>query len=108
MRALIIGLFSLSLFTSCKFTESPSGALSKEMCSCIFVSNQDEDYCRSVTKEGRILAKYEIDYNRKEVWARGANFRAMSKLSDKSRFGCNIQVLELDPEAQKPHDRNDR
>lgn len=94
----------MTLVTSCKYTESPSAALSKEMCSCLFVAEQTEKYCRLVTKESRILASWEADYNRKEVTARGANFRAMSRLDDDPRYGCQIQVIEVDPEASEVHD----
>ena len=52
---------------------------------------------------------YAPKYNKKEVWAYGSNFRAMARLDDNPRYGCQIQVIEVDPDAQKndfPH--NDR
>lgn len=105
---LLVGATALTL-TSCKYTEAPVGGLSKEMCSCLFIAEQTEKYCKMVTKESRILAKWEADYNKKEVWAYGSNFRAMARLDDNPRYGCQIQVIEVDPDAQKndfPH--NDR
>ncbi|MCR9203598.1 MAG: hypothetical protein NXH75_03405 [Halobacteriovoraceae bacterium] len=105
MKVTLLFVFAMTLMTSCKYTESPSAALSKEMCSCLFVAEQTEKYCRMVTKESRILANWEADFNRKEVTARGANFRAMSKLDDNPRYGCQIQFIEVDPEANDVHDQ---
>lgn len=107
MKRIALILLGLTLVTSCKYTEAPSAGLAKEMCSCLFISGQTESYCRSVTKESRILAKFEADFNRKEVWARGANFRAMARLDKDARFGCSIQVVEVDPEIHRDRD-NDR
>lgn len=108
MKKLLILLLMTSSFVSCKYTESPSAALAKEMCSCVFISGQTEQYCRSVTKEARILAKFEVDWNRLEVVSRGSNFRSVARLDDNPRYGCSIQVIEVDPEAGAHHDRNDR
>ncbi len=102
MKKLTLFFMITLTLNACKFTESPPLALAKEMCSCLFVSNQSEDYCRSVTKEGRILANYTIDYNRKEIWASGGQMRALSKLNNNPRFGCDIVLLELDPESGVP------
>ena len=103
MRTLFLALFLCLSLTSCKYTEAPSAGLAKEMCSCLFISGQTESYCRQVTKESHILAKFEADFNRKEVWARGANFRAMARLDEDSRFGCSIHIVERDPEVNRHH-----
>ncbi|MCF8060161.1 MAG: hypothetical protein K9K67_12750 [Bacteriovoracaceae bacterium] len=98
----------LGFVSSCKYTEAPSAGLAKEMCSCIFVSEQTEQYCRMVTKEARILSDFEVDYNRKEVSARGVNFRAMAKMDANPRYGCSLKIVEVDPESAKDYPGNER
>lgn len=97
-------LFSMTILialTSCKYTEAPSAGLAKEMCSCLFISGQTEHYCSIVTKESQILAKYEADFNRHEVVAKGAGFYAMAKLDDNARYGCSIKWIKRDPESNE-------
>lgn len=109
MKKIIFILPLIISLNSCKFTEAPSAGLAKEMCSCLFISGQTENYCRMVTKESRILAKFEADFNRKEVTAKGANFISVAKLDANPRYGCSIQTIEVDPESHEdrfPH--NDR
>lgn len=91
---------ALTLLTlnSCKYTEAPSAGLAKEMCSCLFISGQTEEYCRFVTKESRILAKWEADYNRKEVTAKGANFTSKAVLDENPRYGCSLVSIDQDPQ----------
>lgn len=89
MRKLLI-LLPLLLFNSCKYTESPAMALSKEMCSCIFVGEQSVDFCKEVTKESRIMAKFKINWEDKTVEARGLGTKAMGALNENPRFGCQI------------------
>ncbi|GEM_PF-1643602 len=98
----------LGTISGCKYTEAPSAGLAKEMCSCIFVSQQTEQYCRMVTKEARILSKFEVDYNRKEVSARGVNFRAMARMDKNPRYGCSLKVVEVDPESAEEYPDNGR
>lgn len=107
MKAFKTNLLLLSgiiLFSSCKFAESPSAALAKEMCSCLFVAEQTESFCRMVTKESQILANWEADFDRKEVWAKGMNFRSMARRDEDPRYGCQIQLVEVDPESVNQND----
>lgn len=104
MKKLMMILPLLVLINSCKYTEAPSAGLAKEMCSCLFISGQTEEYCKIVTKESQILADYEADYNRKEVVATGVNFKSMAKLDDNPRFGCSIQNIEVKPIERRPQD----
>lgn len=104
MKKLVLTLpliLLLILLTSCKFTEAPSAGLAKEMCSCLFISGQTQNYCEIVTKESQILAKFEADYNRKEVIAKGVGFMAMAKLDDNPRYGCQIKWVGRDPESNE-------
>jgi hypothetical protein len=108
LNKVLVFMTLLAVITGCKYTEAPSAGLAKEMCSCIFVSEQTEQYCRMVTKEARILSKFEVDYNRKEVSARGVNFRAMAKMDANPRYGCSLKVVEVDPESTKDYPDNGR
>jgi uncharacterized protein YjiK len=90
---------ALLFLCGCKFKEAPSAGLAKEMCSCLFVAEQTEDYCQLVTKESRILAKWEVDYTKQEVTAKGMNFVSKASLDEDSRFGCSIRSVEKDPDS---------
>jgi hypothetical protein len=102
MKKLLL-LLPVVLIASCKFTEAPSAGLAKEMCSCLFISGQTQNYCEIVTKESQILANFEADYNRKEVIAKGAGFVSMAKLDDNARYGCSLKWIKRDPESQERH-----
>ena len=108
MRSIAIILL-LTAISSCKFSEAPSAGLSKEMCSCLFVAEQTEEYCRLVTKESRILAKWEANYTEKKITATGMNYISVAALDEDSRFGCSIESVELDPNGDDKHlARNER
>lgn len=93
--------------------ESNSLALAKEMCSCLFVSKQDEKYCREVTKESRYLGKYEIDHKRKRVKAYTIHekwkYRAFAEFNkEKPQFGCKLtKAQEYSKIFKAWHDLND-
>ena len=89
MKRLLI-LSTLLLFTSCKYNEAPSMGLAKEMCSCLFIAEQSLKFCEEVTKESRILAKFEVDFHNKTVVAKGVGHRAEGRLNQDPRFGCQI------------------
>lgn len=102
MKKLIIG--ATLLFNSCKYTESPSASLAKEMCSCLYVSEQSVDYCKMVTKESRYFAKWEADDLAKEVVAKGVNHTSIARMDEDSRFGCTLVSVENAPENAKEFD----
>lgn len=93
--------------------ESNSLALAKEMCSCLFVSNQDEQYCREVTKESRYLGRYEVDAKRKRVKAYTIHekwkYRAFAEFNrERPQFGCKlIKAQEYSKIFKGWHDLND-
>ncbi|MCO4794865.1 MAG: hypothetical protein KC493_14190 [Bacteriovoracaceae bacterium] len=86
---------SLFLFLSgCKYLEAPSMGLAKEMCSCLFVGEQTINFCKEVTKESRLLAKFKVDWKNKSVEARGTGHKSVAKLNDNARFGCAIVSVD--------------
>lgn len=91
----------LVFLSSCKYTESPSAALAKEMCSCLYISEQTEDYCKMVTKESRILAKWEAFPEEQKVIAKGVNHTSVAKMDEDSRYGCTLISVENSPENAK-------
>lgn len=95
MKKIII-LFSLFAISGCKFLEAPSMGLAKEMCSCLFVADQTVNFCKEVTKESRTLAKFKVNWSEKEVEARGAGHKTISRLNDNPRLGC--QIIQVDAE----------
>lgn len=101
IKLLISFFVTLSLFAkdypdrvkprSFNIAEAPALALAKEMCSCLFVSEQPIEYCRSVTKESRILAKYKVNFEKKEVEAKVFTYKAYGSFNkEKPQFGCKI------------------
>lgn len=60
----------------------------KELCSCVFVMEMPQDYCREWTRASPDVAKFKIDADRKTVetsallqWGSRARF-------DSAKFGC--------------------
>ena len=85
-------LFIFLLTSSCKLSsigEAPSLSLSKDLCSCYFVANQSEKYCRQITKYQRIFARYSVDWDNKTVTARGFCVKSTSVFQNE-RLGCTI------------------
>ncbi len=98
MKKCIYLVVTLFITSSCKYTESPSAALAKEMCSCLYVSEQTVDYCKIVTKEGRILAKWEAFPEEQKVIAKGVNHTSMARMDEDPRYGCTLISVENSPE----------
>lgn len=101
MKRIFMSSFALVmvLISGCKFLEAPSMAMAKEMCSCLFVSKMDEDYCRSITKEARFMAGYQIDWTQKKVSADGNDYEVLAVYNQsRPRLGCQISKVEHSPE----------
>ena len=86
---IVLGIFSLLLFSGCKFNESASLALSKEVCSCLYTVKQSASYCKSVTKESEILANYQAFPKDKLVIATGLDHLAAAAYQN-DRIGCQV------------------
>jgi hypothetical protein len=97
---IVLSLIALVSASSCKFSEAPSAGLAKEMCSCLFVAEQTEQYCRQVTRESGILANWEANYAKQQVVARGMNYVSVASMDEDSRFGCSIKTVNLDSDSQ--------
>ncbi|MCP4912033.1 MAG: hypothetical protein GY909_02850 [Oligoflexia bacterium] len=77
------------------FSESAALALAKEMCSCLYVSEQSEKYCRTVTKESRIFARYKVKKSKKQVHTTWGGYRAQADFNiEKPQFGCKLVKAE--------------
>lgn len=96
MKKTFLLLILSSIFLSgCKFEEAASMGISKEMCSCLFVAQQSEKYCRSIAKEALIAGSYKIDRERKRVYGAGLGYLAVSTIHPKGeRFGCIIRAVK--------------
>ncbi len=62
---------------------------SKELCSCIFVLEQDEPFCHSVVKQWLPVGGFSIDRNAKTTTAWGLG-RTNSARYTGSRTGCTL------------------
>ncbi len=68
-----------------------TGYTAKELCSCLFVMEQTEDFCRAWTTDSPPVARYRVDWSKKTVessalmlW--GARARFVS-----ARSGCILE-----------------
>lgn len=95
MKKLIALLFiTLPLLNSCRFAEAPALGLAKEICSCLFISEQPIEYCKMFSKESEMLASFRVNWVEKEVYAKGMGHRATAKLQKNARLGCVITSLD--------------
>ncbi|MDC1175128.1 hypothetical protein OAT67_07020 [Bacteriovoracaceae bacterium] len=104
MRTIFLLLFTLSSFAQevttiqpreYNFSESAALSLAKEMCSCLFVSEQQESYCKKITKESRIFANYKIKSKKKQVHTTWGGYRSEAHFNTKKpQFGCKIVIAE--------------
>jgi hypothetical protein len=89
---IIIFTFVALIASSCKLEmmmEAPSMALAKDICSCLFVANQTDSYCKNLTRYQRMLAKFKVNREEKTVLAKGlGNYSKAIYQSD--RLGCTI------------------
>ncbi|MBK25483.1 MAG: hypothetical protein CME70_15920 [Halobacteriovorax sp.] len=83
---LVILLFSLS---GCKFPKVVSAFYAKEVCSCLFVEKQKEEYCHEYGKQIIPIWTKEIDYKNKSVKAFGL-WKSTEASFISLRSGCQI------------------
>ena len=86
MKYLIYPLLLL-LLSSCGYMKGPSTFFSKEMCSCLFVEKQSENYCKDYLDLTFPVWGYEIDRTKKQVYSQGYFHSATAKFKD-PRLGC--------------------
>ena len=63
----------------------------KDLCSCIFVMNRDEAYCRDWTKASPNLATATIDLEKKEVQTRAMHYWAAKAVWVNQKEGCRLE-----------------
>ena len=68
--------------------ELTSSYAATEVCSCIFVMEQDEDFCRAWTKANPAVATFRVDYERKRVEASAIMLWGTTAHFVDERTGC--------------------
>ena len=66
----------------------------KDMCSCMFVQQREEEYCRRWTKANPNLATMTVDTEKKEVQTQAMQYWSATARYVDQRHGC---VLEENP-----------
>ncbi len=87
----IFFLTILTLFTatSCSLSPTVSALFAKEVCSCIFVSKQDEKYCLEYGQPVLETSSYSINQEDKTVMARKLGSSSKAHYVSK-RYGCQL------------------
>lgn len=68
-----------------------SGYTAKELCSCLFVMEMDEPYCRAWTKASPAVADARIDLEKKTVEAGALLFWGRTARYVDADFGCVLE-----------------
>jgi hypothetical protein len=85
-------LLALTFLSSCNipFFKVVSNSFVKEMCSCLFVVGQSEEYCKSYARQIVPVSQYTIDRQNKLVSAIGLGLQGKANfISD--QLGCRLQ-----------------
>ena len=87
-----IVLISPFVLTSCDvpFFRVVSSSYAKEFCSCYFVVQQTENYCKAYAKQIVPVSKYSIDSTNQTVLASGLGYETKVAYLGKKE-GCKIQ-----------------
>lgn len=83
-------LVFLLFLSGCKFPKVVSAFYAKEVCSCLFVVEQIENYCHEYGKQIIPIWTKEIDYKEKKVKAYGLWESTTAGFISK-RAGCQIE-----------------
>jgi len=65
----------------------------KEVCSCLFVQKQSEDYCRAYTVANPNLATYTVNLDEKTVQAEALLVWSNTARHVSDRFGCVLDPI---------------
>ena len=80
----------MSSSVGCSVAPTTSALFAKEVCSCIFVSKQDEQYCLEYGQPVLAISSYDINQEDKTVMAR--KFGSVKKARYISeRLGCQLE-----------------
>ena len=66
----------------------------KEVCSCLFVQQQTEDYCRAYTVAFPNLATYSVDLEEKVVQAEALLVWSTTARYQSAKFGCVLDPIQ--------------
>lgn len=84
-----LALLSILLISGCKFPKVVSAFYAKEVCSCLFVVGQSEDYCHEYGKQIIPIWTKDIDRENKKVKAWGL-WESTEARFISLRTGCQI------------------
>jgi hypothetical protein len=90
MKTLLL-LMTLALASSCSksFPKAVSTYFSKEVCSCLFVVKQSEEYCLSYHEQFLTPASHSIDYDKKVVSSERFFLSTSARFIDE-KSGCQV------------------
>jgi hypothetical protein len=71
------------------FFKVVSSSYAKELCSCLFVVEQELEYCRRYSKQLLPVSSEKIDRNKKTVGATALGITSIAVYRSK-RFGCGL------------------
>ena len=74
--------------------ELAGGYTAKEMCSCLFVSQQSEDVCAELIRVRPDIGRFKVDYEAKEVQGRALGMGRRLARYEGEDFGCTLQPKE--------------
>ena len=86
----IVVVLSGTLTTSCDIQQTVSASFAKEYCSCRFVEEQDDKYCAEYAKKIIKVKSYEINFEKKTVWARGLGKESIADYN--AETGCRLRT----------------
>ena len=100
MKKLLLLFFVLGLGTGCAegYSHNDLRMLTayraKEVCSCLFVQQQSEDYCRAYTVAFPNLATYSVDFEDKAVQAEALLVWTNTARYQSAKFGCVLDSIQ--------------
>ncbi|OIQ18952.1 MAG: hypothetical protein BM556_06620 [Bacteriovorax sp. MedPE-SWde] len=89
-KARLVFLSLTFLLSSCGLKKGVSSSFAKEFCSCIFVEDQSEKYCKGYASYIVEVSSYKLDTERKFVQASFLFTDSIAKYTG-SRFGCQLE-----------------
>ncbi len=96
MKRAPLFILSLILLSGCKvpFFKVVSNSFVKEMCSCLFVVGQDENYCKAYARQILPVSSYTIDQQTKKVLADGLGHSGSASYIS-NELGCRLEDIEF-------------
>jgi hypothetical protein len=92
--AVIAVFVFLNLTNIKKFQFILSNYYAKELCSCLFVLGQEEDYCHHVVKHYIPISTYKIDHENRETMVSSLGVQAEATYFSQN-LGCRLKVTEF-------------